>query len=315
MRRTSGVIAIGLCVVAGCSSGGAHVDAASTNDTASATDAASGTDTNVTTDANITIDAASGIDAGAGASARDRLLATYLAFLRTTPSVAQSNGLRGADLTSVCDLWSRLDASSQATYLTLTARLAGSHLGMDGSPMLDHVVRLYRVTGGQGATATSPGSCGGGEYNRMIVSVDAELHAALVATNTHRGAATAGVFDIADVNAGTSWRDSHDAAGPHTPFDLSDETNAGAPRGQVQFFRDTTSAVAMAPLGRVDLTTLVEPLAMEIDQDYDCIHNSNPTCSYVTYGPACLPQPNKPGVDIYGEHYGVVDLTWRPTGC
>lgn len=251
-------------------------------------------------------------DAATPTTPRDRLLATYLSFLQTTPTVAQSNGLRGADLADVCALWSALDPSSQATYLTLTARLEGSHLGSDGSSALDHVVRLYRVTGGQGASATSAGSCGGGEYNRMIVSIDSQLHDALVATNDHRGSAP---FDLADVVSGSGWRDSHDLAGPHTPFDLSDETNDGAPRGQVQLFRDVTSSAANAPLGRTDLATLVDPLAMEFDQDYDCVHNSNPTCSYITYGAACFPMASKTGVEIYGDTYGAVDLGWHPSGC
>src|SRR5438067_696298 len=85
------------------------------------------------------------------------------------------------------------------------------------------------------------GTCGGGEYNRMILSMDATLHDALVAANDDKGAAGAsGVFDLADVPPGSSrfWRDSHDAGGPHAPFDLSDETESGAPRGQVQYFRD-----------------------------------------------------------------------------
>lgn len=257
-------------------------------------------------------DAASAPDAWTPSDPRDRLLASYLAFLETTPTVPQSNGLRGDALPDVCALWTALDPSSQATFLTLTARLAGSHLGSDGSSALDHVVRLYRVTGGQGATATSPGSCGGGEYNRMIVSIDDALHAALVLTNDHHGATP---FDLADVPSGSGWRDSHDLAGPHSPFDLSDETNDGAPRGQVQLFRDVASSAATAPLGRMDLPTLVDPYALEIDQDYDCIHDSNPTCSYVTYGPACFPMASKTGVDIYGDTYGVVDLGWRPTGC
>ncbi|MCU1277211.1 MAG: Peptidyl-prolyl cis-trans isomerase [bacterium] len=248
---------------------------------------------------------------------RDRLLATYLTYLQAHPG-AQSNGLDGATLAGVCDLWTRLDPSSQAVFLTLTARMQGSHLGAGGSAMLAHVTRAYRVVGGQGAAAGNPGSCGGGEYNRMIVSVDGALHDALVAANTHQGAAGAGgLFDLADVQPGSNrfWRDSHDAAGPHTPFDLSDETESGAPRGQVQYFRDPTSAAATAPLGRMDLSSLVDPSALEIDQDYDCVHNSNPSCSYVTYGALCAPMASKLGVDLYESNYGPVEVSWRPNGC
>jgi hypothetical protein len=240
---------------------------------------------------------------------RDRLLATYLAYLAAHPG-AQSNGLDGATLAGVCDLWSRLHPSDRDVYLTLTARMQGSRLGSDGHSMLSHVTRVYRVVGGQSATASDPGSCGGGEYNRMIMSMDGALHAALVAANTNKGAAgSGGAFDLADVPGGSSrfWRDSHDVGGPHAPFDLSDETESGAPRGQVQYFRDPTSSAANAPLGRTDVTTLVDPSALEMDQDYDCVHNSNPSCSYVTYGTLCTPQPSKIGLDLYESSYGPIE--------
>ena len=233
---------------------------------------------------------------------RDRLLASYLAYLQAHPG-AQSNGLDGAALAGVCDLWTRLDPSSQRVFLTLTARLQGSTLDGDGSPMLGHVARVYRIAGGQNATASDAGSCGGGEYNRMIMSMDPTLHDALVA------------HTIGDVPGHGAWRDSHDLGGPHAPFDLSDETNDGAPRGQVQYFSDPASAVANAPLGRMDLTTLVDPLALEMDHDYDCVHNSNPSCSYVTYGPLCAPETSKLGVDLYESSYGTIESGWHPSGC
>ncbi|MGZ3439069.1 MAG: hypothetical protein ACXVDD_06125, partial [Polyangia bacterium] len=248
---------------------------------------------------------------------RERLLATYLAYLKAHPG-AQSNGLDGATLAGVCDLWSGLAPSGQAVFRTLTARMQGSRLQSDGRSMLGHVAAVYRVVGGQNASAGDPGSCGGGEYNRMILSMDATLHDALVAANTHQGAAGAGgLYDLADVPPGTSrfWRDSHDAGGPHAPFDLSDETESGAPRGQVQYFRDPTSAAAKAPLGRMDLSSLIDPFALEMDQDYDCVHNSNPSCSYVTYGPLCAPMASKVGVDLYESNYGSIESSWRPGGC
>ena len=248
---------------------------------------------------------------------RDRLLATYLAYLQAHPG-AQSNGADGATLGTVCALWSALHPSDRDVFLTLTARMQGSKLGSDGASMLSHVTRAYRIVGGQSATASDAGSCGGGEYNRMIMSMDGALHAALVAANDHKGAAgPSGAFDLADVPADSSrfWRDSHDAGGPHAPFDLSDETEDGAPRGQVQYFRDPTSSAATAPLGRMDLTTLVDPSALEMDQDYDCVHNSNPSCSYVTYGPLCAPEPSKIGIDLYESNYGPTQSSWHPNGC
>src|SRR5207248_3398630 len=105
---------------------------------------------------------------------RDRLLATYYARLAADPNTTQSNGLVGRNLHSVCELWAALDPSAQAVFLTLTHRMQGSALA-NATHMLDHVTKLYRLNGGQGATAMSAGSCGGGEYNRMIMQEDAAL--------------------------------------------------------------------------------------------------------------------------------------------
>jgi hypothetical protein len=243
---------------------------------------------------------------------RDRLLATYVAYLALDPSATQSNGLSGANVHDRCMLWSALAPSAQDVFLTITHRLDHAILA-DGSPALDPVTRLYRVVGGQDATSTAAGTCGGGEYNRMIMQMDPALHDAQVAANTNQGAMP---YDLADAAIGGGfWRDSHDLGGSHAPFDRSDETNDGAPRGQTQYFADPTSAVATAPLGRLDLTTLVDPYALEMDQDYDCVHNSNPGCDYTFYGPLCATAPTEPGTQIYTEHYGDFEPAWQPSGC
>ena len=249
-------------------------------------------------------------------SNRNRLLETYVDYLQSHGGEVQSNGLSGDNVDGTCDLWTALDPSSKATFLTITLRLQGSKLGADASSMLWHVQKLYRITGGEGATASDPGSCGGGEFNRLMMSMAPELHAALLAANEHQGEAQGGVFDIADAPPqGTFWRDSHDAGGAHSPFDASDETDEGAPRGQTQFFQDPASTLAQSPLGRLDLEALVDPYALEMDQDYDCIHDSNPLCTYTTYGPLCFPEQTREGVDIFALKYGAVDLDWSPEGC
>ena len=288
-----GLAAVALAAAA-CNSPAAVTDAAGPRVDAAARDAARG-------------------DASLPPTDRDRLLQSYLAYLQAHPG-PMSNGLDGAQLATTCALWDGLPPSAQAVFSTLTSRLAGGVLAGDGSPMLTHVTRLYRIVGGTGATATAPGSCGGGEANRMFMATDPALHAALVATHADKGGPS-GARDIADRDPGGYWRDSHDAGGPHAPFDQSDETNDGAPRGQVQYFADPTSVTALAPLGRVDVEALVEPAALEMDQDYDCTHNSNPACTYTLYGPLCAPEPAAVGVAIYEATYGPVDLTWRPAGC
>jgi hypothetical protein len=270
------------------------------------------------------VDASSdaGVDAAEGgppavdtlADNRDRLLTTYLAFLKTQPN-AQTNGLDGAKLADTCALWKALDPSSQDTFLTLTARMQGSKLP-SGASMLSQVTKLYRCVGGDGATASDPGSCGGGENNRMLLSMSPSLQKSLVAANKNAGATGAGGKpDIADIPATSAWRESQDLGGPHAPFDLSDETMSGAPRGQTQYFSDPTSATATAALGRKDLETLIDPYALEMDQDYDCPHNSNPDCSYSFYGPACAPEANEKGTDIYIATYGNYDPAWQPSTC
>jgi hypothetical protein len=52
-----------------------------------------------------------------------------------------------------------------------------------------------------------------------------------------------------------------------------------------------------------------------MDQDYDCVHSSNPLCEYTFYGAACLPQSTELGVDIYVDNYGSVEPGWTPLGC
>src|ERR1700749_3001863 len=69
---------------------------------------------------------------------RDRLLASFLAYLESTPATTQSNGLSGATITTVCELWSALHPSDRDVFLTITHRLEGAGL-TDGSHALDHI--------------------------------------------------------------------------------------------------------------------------------------------------------------------------------
>jgi hypothetical protein len=237
---------------------------------------------------------------------RDRLIRSYHARLQEVPDAQQMNGLTGNQLPDVCALWTALSPSAQQVFLTITHRLEGATLP-DGTNALDHLERLYRLDGGDGSTATDDGSCGG-EGNRMFFTMDATLHDAFAGVH-------AGTVVLHDVAPHADWRDSHDAAGPHTPFTESDETNDGAPRGQTQYFVDVSSTEATSPLGRRDVEDVVDPYALEIDQDYDCTHNSNPSCSYTFYGPLCAPETSQDGTAIYTANYGDYDAAWTPLGC
>ena len=239
---------------------------------------------------------------------RNRLLATYLAYLQSVPDTQMTNGLVGRDLHTTCDVWTALQPSARDVFLTLTHRLYGSKLA-DGTDALALVTRIYRIAPGTGATATDAGSCGG-EGNRMIMSMDSRLHAAQLAASTRQGAQP---YDLTDIT--TFWRDSHDLGGRHAPFDLSDETDDGAPRGQTQYFKDPASPLANTALGRPDITNVVDPYALEMDQDYDCTHNSNPDCSYTLYGALCAPAATKLGTAIYAGNYGDFISSWTPAGC
>lgn len=320
MGAKTSMLACCALVTACGSSGDGTFDDAGSNDVATKPDSAAGTDASTENDA-ATSDAAKEATSTACLgdtldANRDRLLETYFQYLKANATTPQSNGLSSANVTSALDVWQKLDPSSQGVFLTLTARMQGSALGKDSSSMLSHITKIYRITGGQSATSTDPGSCGGGEHNRMIMSMDSELHDAQVAANSDQGALQSNsTYDISDVVPTSYWRDSHDVGGAHAPFDSSDETNGGAPRGQTQYFEDPTSTLAKTALGRQDLTTLVDPYAIEMDQDYDCVHNSNPLCSYTTYGQFCIPQASELGTQVYTGSYGSYEPNWKPVSC
>ncbi|MGH7284430.1 MAG: hypothetical protein ACRELY_23130 [Polyangiaceae bacterium] len=267
-RQTLFLGASSLIFLAACAGGGAPDDAVSGGGSVSDGGSIADGGGAASTDSGSPSDAAAASDAGSTggdtlASNRDRLLETYFEFLKASATTPQTNGLSSSNVSNVCDVWTKLPPSARDVFLTITARLQGSKLGDDDSSMLSHVVKLYRVVGGDGETTSDPGSCGGGEANRMIMSMDPTLHDTQLAANDHQGATGgSGGYDIADAPTGTSWRNSQDLGGPHTPFDLSDETMSGAPRGQTQYFRDPTSSAAKAALGRQDLSTLVDPYAL-----------------------------------------------------
>ena len=155
------------------------------------------------------------------------------AYIEQDPNSAQTNGLIGRDLHCV-RVWTALQPSARDVFLTLTHRLYGSKLA-DGTDALSLVTKMYRIAPGTGATATDAGSCGGAG-NRMIMSMDPMLHAAQIAAITHQGAQPT-TSPTSDVLARLAR-----PRRSHAPFDLSDETNDGAPRGQTQYFGDPASA-------------------------------------------------------------------------
>ncbi len=120
--------------------------------------------------------------------------------------------------------------------------------------MLDHVTQIYSM-------AAETTSCGGGD-NRMYFSVDDTLMYAL------RNLASAPL----------GWRNSEDLKGPHSPFTQSRETHAGKPRGQTHQFAWDSDVVWVQKSGMS--TPVYDPHLVELDIDYNWIHDSNPECFY-----------------------------------
>lgn len=139
-----------------------------------------------------------------------------------------------------------------------------------GSAMaLDHVFRVWAING------TDPGCCGGlnccnggGEWHRTFFSADDQLLAA-----------------FRSIHAGLPlWAESNDLGGPHAPFTQSDETVPGSPRGQVHFWSNDGQA---SVLQRNGVQGLSDPHVVELDNDYNWIHDSSPEGYYsFTYGRA-----------------------------
>jgi hypothetical protein len=121
---------------------------------------------------------------------------------------------------------------------------------------LNHVVTLYAVNG------SHFGDCGGGEYNRVFFSADDELIYA--------------VRNI-DFSAPIGWWRSEDVFGPHSPFTQSRETIGGRPKGQIHEWAWDYQAITMS---RPGVYGVYNPHLVEMDIDYNSIHDSNPECSY-----------------------------------
>ena len=164
-----------------------------------------------------------------------------------------------------CAAWSGLDEVQRGVFLTVTD-LLGRRTALragddddDGDMALDHVTRLWAINGAEPSGCLR--CCGGGEFNRLYFSADDVLARAL----------------RADDGGLPAWQGSTDLAGPHDPFTRSLETIAGQPRGQLHLWSSDAQAAA---LDRPGVVGVVDPRVVEIDIDYNVIHESNPECSY-----------------------------------
>lgn len=196
---------------------------------------------------------------------RDRVLDTY----------AQVQG------TDRCAAWTKLDDVQKGLFLTHSDML-GNRSCMDNASKcvagadsaFTHVFKLWAINGsdpGCSCTKTSTGyNCcnGGGEWHRVFFTADDLL-----------------IQYLRNVSAGLpEWGASSDLAGPHGPFSQSDETATGSPRGQVHFWAKDSEASA---LKRTGVTGVLDPHIVELDNDYNLLHDSNPEGCYGVFGLGC----------------------------
>ena len=139
-----------------------------------------------------------------------------------------------------------------------------------GSAMaLDHVFSIWAVNGSDTTCCAGVNCCnGGGEWHRTYFSADDRL-----------------IGYLRGLHAGLpQWAASNDFKGPHDPFTQSSETIAGSPRGQSHFWSADAEA---SILQRNGVVGVLDPHIVELDNDYNFIHDSSPEGFYSsTYGRA-----------------------------
>ncbi len=120
--------------------------------------------------------------------------------------------------------------------------------------VLNHVSKFYAINGG--------GSACGGASNRIFLQADQEL-----------------MFRLRNIWFGLPlWSDSSDLSGPHDPFTQSRETHPRLPKGQTHQWAWDYEASYLFRENFVN--SVFDPGMVEIDIDYNWIHDSNPECYY-----------------------------------
>ena len=243
---------------------------------------------------------------------------------------------RNASDTDACTAWrQRLDSSQRMVFLTITHRLTTSRLAPvsvspnavyyplyeayvpDDRTPLDHMNAVYAIAGGHGPVPGSgTGECGGSDNNRLFLSMDHQLWLAFGLANATSGS-SGNPGPLLDPGNNRAWRESSDFLGPHDPFNASDETSYGSPRGQVHFWAPRTNPERTAyliplepastgPVSRRGVEGVSDPYLIEMDQDYNFVHDSNPLCSdfledYIENHGSSGPEP--------------ININWEPAAC
>jgi len=240
----------------------------------------------------------------------------------------------------LCELWATMSDSEQLIFLTITHRLSLYRIRRptfnpyprsnfmhnlipnypEGDDLLSHVVDLFAIR------PKDPGSLGGMEYNRLFMKVDGTAYLALALANLGYGRQVlAGTGAAAD----DYWLFSDDIMGAHSPFSASSMTHGEEGRGQIHMFRPyfVTPPLARAcatggcpapqqidpwtpwgdagrayeAIGRPGVEDIVDPYAVEMDQDFGFWHDSDVTDLRYAFRTAF--------------HWGDFTPNWRPTGC
>ncbi len=183
-------------------------------------------------------------------------------FLTHTDMLGHRSCLENASVPS-SQMKGRTCNSSECTCTTSDACscAAGSEMA------LDHVFKVWAVNGTDPTCCSGTDCCNGGaEWHRTYFSADLKL-----------------IAYFRDVHAGLpEWSESGDFAGPHDPFTQSDETQQGTPRGQVHFWTFDSQA---SVLDRNGVEGVLDPHIVELDNDYNILHDSNSEGTYsFTYG-------------------------------
>jgi hypothetical protein len=177
-----------------------------------------------------------------------------------------------------CAAWSKLDDVQKGIFLTHTDMLGNrscmENAGACTDLALAHVFKLWAINGSDptcSCTKTSTGyNCcnGGGEWHRIFFTADDLV-----------------IQYLRNVSAGLpEWGASSDLAGPHDPFSQSDETGTGSPRGQVHFWAKDSDA---STLTRNGVKGVSDAHIVELDNDYNILHDSNPEGCYGVFGLGC----------------------------
>lgn len=198
---------------------------------------------------------------------RDRVLETYA-------------GVKG--VADRCAAWSALNGTQKGIFLTHTDMLGnrscmengGANCAATADQAFAHVFKLWAINGSDpscSCTITSTGyKCcnGGGEFHRIYFSADDLL-----------------IQYLRNVSAGLpEWGPSKDLAGPHDPFTQSDETATGSPRGQVHFWAKVEESKSLTRNG---VNGVTDSYIVELDNDYNIVHDSNPEGCYGVFGIGC----------------------------